>query len=130
MIGEALSIFGFAMLIAALGVILKDIGFRGYKLYSTLGVVLLFGVLMRLAGELVGAIEPIIQLGGVGELASLALKIVGVGYVYGIAADVCRDMGESGIANTVLAVGRVEILLISVPSIVGIVELAAELIGE
>lgn len=126
---SALSIFGFAMVLVFLGVILRDMGFRGVKLYSVLGLVLLFVAFIDLAERLVFAIEPVIEMGGVGGVATLALKIIGVGYVYGIASDICRDMGEGGVANAVLGVGRVEILLISAPSVVGIVELATELIG-
>ena len=53
----------------------------------------------------------------------LFIKIMGVGYVFGIGADICRELGEGGVANALLGVGRVEILLICMPAFSEIFEL-------
>jgi hypothetical protein len=62
------------------------------------------------------------------ELGTI-FKIVGCGIVFGIVADAARDMGEVGVANTVLVVGRVEIFAISVPYLIKLLDTAAEYFG-
>jgi hypothetical protein len=61
-------------------------------------------------------------------VADAALRLVGVGYVYGASAEISRTMGQSEVASALEVVGRVEILLIAVPYIKEIITLGAELI--
>jgi hypothetical protein len=66
---------------------------------------------------------------GLAEPVSAALKVLGLGYLYGICADVCRDMSESGIAKAVEAVGRVEIVAVVMPFFEEIIKVGVELLG-
>ena len=53
----------------------------------------------------------------------------GLGYLFGISADICRELGESGIAKSLEVVGRVEIIAVAVPFWKKIIETGVELIG-
>lgn len=66
---------------------------------------------------------------GIAEPVRAALKVLGLGYLYGICADVCRDMSEAGIAKAVEAVGRVEIVAVIMPYFEEIIRVGVELIG-
>ena len=125
---DALGAVGIAVLGAFLSLILKESGFHGARVFSALVIVgsALFSIkgiadLMRSVYSL--PITDEIE-GGVGYV----MRIVGTSYLFGISSDVCREIGEGGIASAVLAVGRVEILLLSLPAISEIFKLAGELL--
>ena len=109
-----------------LGVILKELGFKGSKLVILLGTVTVVGTVGIYVGRLVSMLG---DLGAnAGEYAAAMLKIIGIGYVFGICADVCTELGEGGLSNSVCLLGRVEIMTVSLPYIRMIVEKGIEMI--
>lgn len=126
---EAIRTVGVVLLVAMLATVLSELGFRGSRLISVLGVLAAVVLTLHLFDEVIGALEGIIELGGIEEIANSAIRIIGIGYVYGVASDICLDLGERGIALTVLGIGRVEILLLALPSVIKIVEGAIDMIG-
>jgi stage III sporulation protein AD len=62
------------------------------------------------------------------EPVSVILKIIGLGYLFGISADICRELGEGGIAKALEVAGRVEIILLSVPDLIKTLNLGVGLI--
>ena len=123
----ALDAVGLALILAFLCYMLKAVGFSGGRLVGTLGIVGLFFISGEGLGAFMSGISEKLAEGGVSEIFASAAKILGVGYVFGICAEICRDMGESGIASGVLVAGRVEILLISLPYVEKILDLTLEL---
>jgi len=79
------------------------------------GAVLLALVLGRL-GSVIQTIE---EMAARAELQPFflrtALKVVGVAYLAGFAAQVCRDAGEGTMAGKVELVGKVAILVLALP---------------
>ncbi len=126
---EAIRSVGIVLIIAILTTVLSELGFRGARLISSLGVLATVVITLYLFDDVIGALEGIIELGGIEDIANTAIKIIGIGYVYGVASDICLDLGERGIALTVLGVGRVEILLLALPSVISVVEGAIDMIG-
>lgn len=109
-----------------LGVILRELGFRGSRLVMLLGTVSLIFSGVLCIGEVIATLPGI---DGIDEEYAVAmLKMVGVGYAFGICSDVCRDLGQTSLAGAVCLFGRVEILVISLPFIKRIVEKGIELI--
>ena len=126
---DILGVFGAVVITLVMSLVLAGAGFRGARLVCMVGTVLLYLVTLTLAGEICGIILPLAGAQNVGEAAGSVLKIVGVSYAASFVSDMCRDMGEVGMSNAVITVGRVEILLITAPYAVGIAELAIELMG-
>jgi stage III sporulation protein AD len=115
------------MITLFLGVLLKEFGFRGARLFSILGTVTVIGSLIIAVGNA----SPL----GVRlsdwvnkEYASMILKIICVGYVSGICSDICTDLGEMGLSGAVATIGKIEIVLISLPCAKEIIERGLELI--
>lgn len=109
-----------------LGVILRELGFKGARLVFLLGTVSLVGAAAVCVGELLSFAKDV---GSDSEEYAVAmLKIVGIGYVFGICADVCTDLGEGTLAASVCLIGRLEILTVSLPFIKSIVEKGISLI--
>ena len=106
-------------------VLLKNLGWRGASVFASLGLVLLFG-------ELPGFFSEMSKLSSaweaLGESATAIFKIIGVGYLFGISSEICRELGESGIASALSLVGRFEIITVALPFISEIFTLATSLV--
>lgn len=114
---------GVGLIFAVLGFLLRELGFRGAPLFGVLGISLLFILLVPRMGNILAELDGVINTAGISELATAALKILGVGYTTGISADICKEIGEGGIARAMESLGKVEILAVSMPYIVRIVDL-------
>lgn len=116
----------YAMIALILGILLRELGFKGSRLVFVVGTVGIIGAAMLYAGEIF-AMLPGLD-GENREYAVAMLKIVGVGYVFGICSDICLELGEMGLSGAVCLFGRVEIIALSMPFIKRMVEKGIELI--
>ena len=127
---SALTPVGIGLLSVALALVLRECGFRGARLFSAvaaLAVVFSLSEGLEAVSRLLGEGAAIT---GASEGAKCILRIIGISYIFGIAAEVCRELGEGGIASAVLVAGRVEIFLIGAPFIGELLNIAAGLLGE
>ena len=123
-------LFATGILLAVMAMLLRSFGFRGAVTFSLFAVVV---ILSAAAGELSVLLDNM----GLGALFSgeaaryttAIAKVVGCGYLFGIAADMCRELGEVGIAKAVILGGRIEILLIAAPYFAEILRIGQELIS-
>ena len=94
-----------------------------------------------LAVVCVGAMTPVIEyvreigesLGAgdtVSSVASVLLKALGVSLLTHICATVCRDSGEGSVAYYVELGGKIEIVILSLPLVKEIIDMALELIEK
>ena len=145
-----------ALICAVLGLLLREAGFRGSRLVTLMGIVALLGIgasglasildfLTEVGADMTsGGSGAIGSLGGsgaggssqsgeilaaTGKIIDGATRIVGLGYVFGICSDVCRELGEIGVANSILVVGRVEIFLATLPYLDTLLGLVRGLVG-
>ena len=65
-----------------------------------------------------------------GEYISILLKALGICIVAQLAADYCRDCGESALASQVEITARVSLLIISLPLYTAVTELVIALIDR
>ncbi len=65
---------------------------------------------------------------GVSTYVTVLLKALGLAVLTQCCADICRECGEGGVAGGVELVGKLEILLLSLPLIREILEAAGELL--
>lgn len=63
------------------------------------------------------------------QYVQVALKVIGIAYLVQFASNICRDAGESALAGKVEMVGRILILSVSVPVILGILEILQRFAG-
>ena len=116
----------FALILCFSLVLLKNLGWRGAPVFAAVGMALIFG-------ELVGFFAEIKKITGsfevVGEASSAIFKIIGIGYLFGISAEICRELGEAGISSALTLVGRFELIAVALPFIAEIFSLALSLLG-
>ena len=109
-------------------VLLRECGFKGYKLLGALGVIGIIGLAVSGLGESLLSLLGYAQGFGIDGVIGIAIKAIGIGYAFGIASDICKEMGEAGIGSALELAGRVELLALSVPVIKELLELAVGLI--
>ena len=91
-------------------------------------VLLLIGAALALYAPLLSRITSLLELGSTGELTQPVLRALGIALVCEITALLCAEAGEAGIAEGVRLFGRLEILLLSLPLLDRVLELAKELL--
>ena len=116
------------MLLAFCALILRNLGWKGVPCFLALCLVLILSQLPGGIHKITSSLASLTNYGELSEILRGAVKIVGVGYLFGICADVCRELGENGIAKAVEVVGRVEIILIVMPFLMDIINLGVDLL--
>lgn len=123
-----LKICGVALVSAVAAQLLGEGGFKGKRFFSVFCILLLLSFaeegISKLAKEILGLTE----IGAASDVAKCALKIVGIGYVFGIGSDTLSELGEGGMAKALIMVGRIEILVAVLPYFKDILELGTGLI--
>ena len=109
-----MSLVGGAILLAVSAFLLRNFGWKGAPVFSALAIVVILSELSFAVSELTSFFS-FLSSSGMGDLSAVALKILGCGYLFGICADLCRELGEGGIAKAVEVVGRAEIIIIVLP---------------
>ena len=104
-----------ALLTVIVGTVLSELGFKGKKLISILAILIMLTMIGDGITALVDKLTAFSELTGIGDAARSALKVVGIGYLFGFTSDVCRELGEVGVASAVGIVGRVEAFLAVLP---------------
>ena len=109
--------------------LLRDFGWRGVPVFSLICFILIISLAEPYLREVCERLLALGEGNGVSQEARAVLKVVGVGYLCGIVADSCQELGEGRIASAVTFVGRIEIIVIVVPFFEEIIRLGAELLG-
>ena len=119
-------IIAYVLITLFLGVLLKELGFKGSRLVLLLGIISVLAAAVLYIGRMLTFITSLD--GSNKEYTVAMLKILGVGYAFGICSDVCTELGETSLANAVCLFGRIEIITLSVPFIRTIIEKGISLI--
>lgn len=107
---------------------------RQYKPEFTLYVSLLAGalILLMIMDKLGGIIDLLTTLSNKtainSEFLTLLIKITGIAFLTEFAVSICKDTGESAIANKVDMGGKVIIVSMSIPIISSLLETVVEIL--
>ena len=112
-----------ALLFAIAALLLKNFGWRGAPVFVSIAFILLLG---RLPSYL-SSFNKLFLVVFVGECGKAIAKIIGIGYLFGISSDVCRELGEPTLASGLTFVGRFEMLTVSAPFLLQAIESMREL---
>ena len=97
---------------------------------SLLAAALVAGMLLRQLSPLIVALRRMTVLGGVGENnLGVVLRGAGICLVTQLAADTCRDAGDTALASKAELTGRVLLLLLAVPLYEEILTLIVGVVG-
>ena len=115
------------MITLVLGFLLRELGFRGYRLAVILGTVGVIGIATSSISEIISTFSVFGQDYSAEHIKTI-LKIIGIGCVSGICADICVDLGEVGLSNAILLIGKCEIVVLAAPCAISVVQKGVELI--
>ena len=117
-----------ALLVAVTGLLISESGKGLRKPILAVGAVVILIAVLERVGELYSEIFSLAKAAGISEICTAATKVVGVGYVFGICADICRELDAHLVASALTFGGRVEIILIVMPYFVKTVSLGMEML--
>jgi len=117
-----------AVLVAVTAMLLREGGSRFAPAAIALGGVLLLAVAVGRLSESVRWLRALTEATPLTPYVGVMLKALGVGYVVEVGADVCRDLGAEGTAAKLELCGKAEILLLCLPYLGELLELALSLV--
>lgn len=92
--------------------------------------VVMTGYLINLILPLFNEIKSIAADSGINsDFIVIAVKAIGICIAVQIASDVCRDAGQSALANKLEMGGKIALLIVSLPLFKEMLSLAVEIIG-
>jgi len=117
------------IIVSILSIFLKEVKPEYSLLCVIIGsIIIIFYILSSITQVLV-FFDNIVQKTGINHGLYLSmLKIIGIGYLVEFGANVCRDSGNSSIAEKVILTGKIMIFLISIPVVSNLFEMVFELI--
>ena len=116
------------MVCVVVGALLKQIR-PDFLPLARIGIAVAIGVMaLSVITPLVTYINSLFSSTSLGEWGGSVLKALGIAIVVQIAADICRDCGESSAASGVELIGKLEILLLCLPIIKSILETVREVL--
>ncbi len=121
---------GALLLVAVSALLLKSFGFRGASVVVAVGIVAAISYYSDSLSEIFSIFTYLDTASDAGEYVSVAVKIIGISYISGISADVCREIGEGGIAKCIYVITRLELIALSLPFIKEIISLAMSLVDS
>ena len=124
-----LKLVGIALVSALAAAILKGQNGKIAPLVSLSGVLLLLLLFFRRIGGAVAVFCDLAERSALSPFLETLLKVLSCGYLTEIGAGVCRELGENGAASALECAGRGEILLLSLPDLLALTELALSLAG-
>ena len=92
------------------------------------GAVMLVYLLRQLA-PIIAQLNALISAGGIAqESIAVIVKVLGISLAAQLAADICRDAGQSALAAKVDIAGRAAILLVTLPLLAQVLSIAQGII--
>lgn len=98
-------------------------------LIALAGGVIILSLLVNYLTGIFSSLKLIVNTTGIsGNLYTLLLKIVGIGYLIEFTAGICNDTGNSSLGDKVLLGGKLIIMVMAMPIVTSILEIIMELL--
>ncbi len=88
----------------------------------------LVGASLALYAPVLTRIQALLSVTEAAEYASVVLRALGIALICELTASFCRDLGENTVAEGVQLFGKLEILVLSLPLVDKVLEIAKELL--
>jgi stage III sporulation protein AD len=126
-----LNVLGIAIIAAAIAVLLRQYK-QEYAMLIGLsaGVIILLYIIIK-AQPVFSELNLLMSNSGINsEYAQILIKALGICFITQLAADACKDSGETAIASKVELVGKFAILLLALPLFEQVAKLAVGLLSN
>lgn len=125
---DSFKICAMGIVFAMVCVLIKN--YRGEFLIPTrlASIIIIFGAVTLLASPVIKFINSIMGQTISLEYMEIILKTLAIAYMTQISAEICRECGENSIAFGIETVGKIEIVILSIPLINNIISISRELL--
>lgn len=89
---------------------------------------ILLGGVLAVGIPLFEYIKRLVSGSALSEYSGILMKAFGIAILTHITAEICRDCGEGSAASYVELAGKIEIMLLSLPLVMSVLETAAEIL--
>ena len=86
------------------------------------------GAALALLAPILARVRELFALAGESDYATVILRATGIALICELTASFCRDLGEGTVAEGVLIFGRLEILVLCLPLMDAVLDVAKELL--
>ena len=122
------SLAGVALLAAVLILFLRELRPAFIPPVRLGATILLIGAALALYSPVIARIEALFSQTGAGEYTDVVLRALGIALICELTGLFCRDLGEGALAEGVELFGKLEILILSLPLLDKVLEMAKELL--
>lgn len=125
---DSFKICAMGIVFAMVCVLIKN--YRGEFLIPTrlASIIIIFGAVTLLVSPVIKFINSIMGQTISLEYMEIILKTLAIAYMTQISAEICRECGENSIAFGIETVGKIEIVILSIPLINNIISISRELL--
>lgn len=117
------------LIVSILSLFFKQIKSEYAVICVIVGSIIIIGYIINSLVDILGFFDIIIEKTGVNhQLFVSMLKIIGIGYLVEFSASVCRDCGNTSIAEKIVLSGKIMIFLTSMPIISTLFNMVLEMI--
>jgi len=126
---EIIKVILLALVIVFTIVFIKQLKPEFALLVSIAGSLILLGYVFGYISNIITLVNNLISKTGVSQkFFTILMKAIGVGYLVEFASSICRDNGNTSIADKVALIGKIYILSLSIPIISEIYEIISGLL--
>lgn len=91
-------------------------------------IIILFVLFSGNVSSMFSSVKEVSEETGIGEYVVVLFKALGISYLAIITSDICRSSGEEMLANAAQTAGKLEILSLSFPLAMQLIEAAKEML--
>ena len=121
---EIYRLCGMALVAALCAMIVKECGGKMSVLVGIVGGLIIFFYALTAFSETFSLLGEFTYAKTLSPYVNTIMKILAVGYCVSLTAETCRELGEAGIASKLEILGKAEVLLLCLPEMKKIIELA------
>lgn len=117
------------LVISILSIFLKQIKSEYAIMVVIIGGIIILGYILGSIVDILSFFETIVDKTGVNhQLFSSMLKVIGIGYLIEFSASICKDSGNSSIADKIHLAGKVMIFVVSMPIVETLFNLVLDMV--
>lgn len=127
---ELFKVLSFILVVCIFAVVLKSYKGEYALLLSLAAVVVILAFVLKSVHPAINRLRDGFNAGGIpSECFSVVLKSLGIAYLTGFVADICRDYGHTSLAGKAELAGRCAILVLCLPLMNSVLEKALGFAG-
>ncbi len=122
-------IVAIGLITAIASIIVRPIKSDFALIIALAGGVIILAMIVNYLSSVLNSLNLIVNTTGIsGNLYTLLLKIVGIGYLIEFTANLCSDTGNSSLGDKVLLGGKLVIMVMAMPIVTSILQIIMELL--